>query len=130
MIKTYTDAMATGYRVTAPDHPSKTLAGLCSRLGPEYHLAMIDGCNVIHRVIGDGWDMEIWHAGRGKYNITLWKGYGRQSVATEENVPDNGDAVKCMVEMMLHVYVPANIYPTKYPLGPRPSATTTPSATH
>lgn len=122
MIKTYTEALAAGYRVSAPDRPTKALTDLCSRLGHEYYLAMIDGCNVIHRVIGDGWDVEIWRVGRGKYSITLWRDYGRESVATEENIPNKDDAVKCMVEMMLHVYVPANIYPTRYPLGPRPSA--------
>ena len=103
MIKTYTDAMAAGYRVTAPDQPSKTLAGLCSHLGPEYHLAMIDGCNVIHRVIGDGWDVEIWRAGRRRYNITLWKGYGRESVISETDIPDQGDAVKCIFLTLLMI---------------------------
>ena len=120
---TYADALAAGYRVSKPDRPSKSLVKLCDRLGPEYHLAGIDYCNVIHRVIGDGWDVEIWPAGRGKYNVTLWKGYGCQSVATEENVPDVDDAIQCMVEMMLHTNVPEDVYPTRYSLGPRPSTT-------
>lgn len=129
-----TDAMAAGYRVNTPDKPSKSLVRLCDRLGPEYHLATIDGCNVIHRVIGDGWDVEIWRAGRRKYNITLWKDYGCESVISETDIKDVDDAIQCMVEMMLHVSVPESVYPTRYSLGPRPkptspSDTTIPAAT-
>lgn len=118
-----TDAMAPGYRVNTPDKPSRSLVRLCSRLGPEYHLATIDGCNVIHRVIGDGWDVEIWpRCHRSNYyNVTLWKGYGCESIISETDIKDVDDAIQCMVEMMLHTNVPEDIYPTKYSLGPRPS---------
>ena len=57
------------------------------------------------------------------YNITLWKGHGRQIVTSETDVPDKDDVVKCMVEMMLHTSVPVEVYPTRYPLGPRPHIT-------
>lgn len=122
---TYADAMAAGYRVDKPSRPTKKLQELCDRLGNEYHLATIDGCNVIHRVIGDGWDVEIWprRSNSSYYNITLWKGYGCESVISEANIKDVDDAVKCMVEMMLHVSVPAEVYPTRYSLGPRPHIT-------
>ena len=119
---TYADAMTAGYRVDKQIRPTKKLQELCDRLGSEYHLATIDGCNVIHRVIGDGWDVEIWPRRRGSryYYITLWKDYGRQSVVSETDVKDMDDAIMCMVEMMLHTTAPEEVYPTRYPLGPRP----------
>lgn len=119
---TYADAMTAGYRVSKPNRPTRQLKELCDRLGPEYHIATVDDCNVIHRVIGYGWDVEIWprRSGSRYYNITLWKGYGRQIVATETDVKDMDDAIMCMVEMMLHTTAPEEVYPTRYPLGPRP----------
>ena len=121
-------AQELGYRVSEPKRVSMKLENLCIRLGDEYHLARIDGGNVIHRVIvngggnSTGWDVEIFHvkSGSDKYNIALWKGYGRERVHTEEAVRDMDDTVACMVEMMLHLNTPASVYPTKYNLGPRP----------
>lgn len=105
---TYADAQAAGYRVSPPDHPSKSLKKLCDRLGPEYHLAAIDHGDVIHRVIGDGWDVEIYPIHRGKYNIALWKDHGCQLIHTQEDVPAND--VATMVRMVLRQYVPKEVY--------------------
>ena len=83
---------------------------------------------MIHRVIvngggnSTGWDVEIFpvKSGSDKYNIVLWKGYGRERVHTEEAVRDMDDTVACMVEMMLHLNIPASVYPTRYNICPRP----------
>lgn len=122
IIKNYADALAAGYRVSKPYNPTAQLEALCARLGSEYYLAIIDHGNVIHRVIGGGWDVEIYpRRPRSRYySVNIWKGHGSQLVASENDVKDDGDTVKCMVEMMLHLYVPEEIYPTRYNIGPRP----------
>ena len=116
----FDEALDAGYRVSAPRNPSKKLRDLCGRLGDEYHLATIDYGNVIHRVIGKGWDVEIFpkSSRSDTYFVVLWKGYGTEWVVTEENVRD--DAVMCMAEMLLHIYVPSDVYPTRFHIGPRP----------
>ena len=115
------EAIAAGYPVLEAKRPSKLLKELCEKLGDEYHLASIDGGNVVHRVIGSGWDVEIFpmRSGCRKYRIVLWKGYGRQSVVQEAGV--RSECVGPMVEMLLHLYVPPAVYPTRYDMGPRPS---------
>lgn len=116
---TFEEALAAGYRISKAKRPGKKLQDLCERLGDEYHLATIDYGNVVHRVVGDGWDVEIYPSSRNRYGVTLWKDYGRQSVVTETDVKDVDDAVACTVEMLLHLYVPEEIYPTRYNIGPR-----------
>ena len=126
MIKKIMDwkmAQALGYRVSEPKRVSMKLHNLCIRLGDEYHIAKIDGGNAIHRVIGDGYDVEIYpvRSGSDKYNIVLWKGYGCESVHTEEAVKDTDDTIACSVEMMLHLFAPESVYPTRYNICPRPA---------
>ena len=83
------DAKAAGYRVGEPNHPSPFLSDLCRLLGPEYHLATIDGGDVIHRVIGGGRDMEIYPCDkkRTRFNIVLWENYGLNSIDSVHDVP-------------------------------------------
>ena len=118
-----------GYKVSEPKRVSGKLHNLCARLGDEYYLGLVDGGNAICRVIGDergnstGWDVEIYpvRSGSDKYNITLWKDYGNQTVHTQEAVKDEDDAIVCSVEMMLHLFAPESVYPTRYNICPRPA---------
>ena len=123
-MNTFEQALEQGYRISKAVRPSKKLRALCAKLGPDYHLAAIDGGNVIHRVVGDGWDVEIYpHCpGVGKYSVVIWKDYGRRRMAMETEVVVG--AVKSTVEMLLHIFVPADVYPTKYNLGPRGAGAT------
>ena len=84
----YTKSKKYSYPIGAPINPGRGLKALCHRLGPKYHLASIDGGDVIHRVIGEGWDVEIYSSGKG-YNIALWGGYGGYLIETQEDVPAN-----------------------------------------
>ena len=83
------EAKVAGYRVDEPVRPSPFLIDLCHLLGPEYHLATIDGSNVIHRVIGGGRDVEIYPCNekRTRFNVDLWENYGLNSVDSVHNVP-------------------------------------------
>lgn len=122
-MNTFEEAREQGYRISKAVRPSKKLRTLCAKLGPAYHLAAIDGGNVIHRVIGAGWDVAVFPSrpGAGKYSVVIWKDYGRQRVAMETEVV--AGAVKSTVEMLLHIFVPDDVYPTRYNLGPRAVST-------
>ena len=79
---TLEEAMQAGYRCTYPDRKPKALSTLCNILGPDYHLAAFDDLPgvgkdiVIQRVIGDGYDVEIYECScrRGR---NLHQGAGR-----------------------------------------------------
>ncbi len=108
---TYDEARAAGYLIAPPDHPSAKLKALCKRLGDDYHLATIDNGNVVHRVIGDGWDVEIFPANKAQtlFNITVYSRYGYRNMVNEYDVKP--EAVAGMVEMLLRLYVPEEVYP-------------------
>ena len=101
---TYVDALTAGYRVSAQNDPSPRLKRLCSRLGTKYHLATIDYGDVINRVIGDGWDVEIYPINQTRYNIALWKDHGCQLVFTAERILPSD--VASTVERLIRRFVP------------------------
>ena len=100
---TLEEAIQAGYRCTYPDRKPKALSTLCNSLGPDYHLAAFDDLPgvgkdiVIQRVIGDGYDVEIYH--NGKFNVVLWAGYGSHTVVEMRNVHAGG-VERCVREMV------------------------------
>ena len=120
-VKDWEDALALGYRVSKPGRQNKKLEDLCGRLGPEYHLASIDFSNVIHRVIGGGWSLEIFPENRShmKYIVSVMRDYGRTPVMMQREVPDVDDGIRCMAEMLLQIHVPESVYPVENNIVPR-----------
>ena len=91
---TLEEAIKAGYKIKRPDKAPKQLRELCEDLGPNYHLAatveLSNGIkdSVVHRVVGSGYDIEIYrHPGRsGRFIIVLWEGYGSHSIAELRDV--------------------------------------------
>ena len=108
---TLDEAIEGGYRCTEPDSEPKLLMELLEDLGSGYyHLASmnqvpggIKDC-VIHRVIGSGWDVEIYgpipDTRKGRYCVALWENYGNHLVEELREVPAGnvGDRVMDLVE--------------------------------
>ena len=104
----FDEALAAGYRISKPVSPSKRLKEFCNSLGPEYHLANIDLGDVIHRVVGKGWDVEIFWERAGEYQIVLWKDYGNESVKYMRGIKK--EEVQDAVEMLIQMIVSADIH--------------------
>lgn len=100
------EARAAGYRVGRHRNPQATVIQLCRRLGEDYHLALIDGGNVIHRVIGNGWDVEIYPMSKRcrKFCVVLWENYGGHLVVSKEDI--SLEDVRETVETLMHEYIP------------------------
>jgi len=104
------EAMKVGYKCTMPDCAPKHLLRICRELGPEYHLASMNifpggpkDC-VVHRVLGDGIDVEIYGptSKRGRYNVALWEQYGCHNVEERLDVPRSGIG-RCVEELIAGV---------------------------
>ena len=106
---TLEDAIKAGYRCMKPDCMPKLLMELCNDLGPGYHLASMSqipggarDC-VIHRVIGSGYDIEIYgplpRSREGRYAVVLWEAYGTHVIGEIKDVPFSnvGDRVMELV---------------------------------
>ena len=108
---TLEEAIQAGYRCTYPDRKPKALSNLCNSLGPEYHLAAFDELPgvgkdiVIQRVIGDGYDVEIYH--NDKCTVVLWAGYGNHTVDEVRNVPAGG--VETCIKELVATYCPPDV---------------------
>ena len=107
---TLEEAMKAGYKCTSPDSKPKHLSKLCADLGPNYHLASMNqipggpkDC-VIHRVIGNGYDVEIFgpipNSNQGRYHVALWGLYGWHNIEELSDVPFGsvGDRVEGLIQ--------------------------------
>ena len=110
---TLEEAMQAGYRCTYPDRKPKALSTLCNSLGPEYHLAAFDDLPgvgkdiVIQRVIGGGYDVEIYNYHNGKCTVALWADYGTHTVDEVRNVPAGG--VETCIKELVATYCPPDV---------------------
>lgn len=97
-------AIKSGYICSPPDCRPRRLTRLCEELGDAYHLASMTNLHVkdcvIQRVLGNGYDLEIYGTRNGRYTIVLWADYGRRSVDEIRNVPfgNVGDRVMELIE--------------------------------
>ena len=107
--------MKAGYKCSKTSDKPKWLTVLCEDLGYGYHLATmntfpVEDC-VIQRVIGGGYDVEIYgpipNRSNGKYNITLWQDYGQESVENLFDVPFG--SVGDRVMELVCTYVPTEV---------------------